>query len=158
ARMNRSARTRTARDRSSDGDLCGAPNCTSHLRHHVAQPTSGQDGLLTELSPQAVDRDFDRVALNVGSVVVEKALKLILGHETARVTHQARKDLEFFCGDGNRRSVLRYRAGAEVKAYVPDSEHITYAAITSPDMGPQPSQQFIQVERLDDVVIRARVQ
>src|SRR6516164_311989 len=116
------------------------------------------DEAWTELAAQVVDVNFDRVA---GDVIVE-SIQLLLDlrtrDETTRPAHQQLDHGIFARGERRRFTLAGDRTLPQVEGYFARGEHRFGAAVGPARYGSQPRAELVDVEWLDQVVVRPRIE
>src|SRR5215469_6516368 len=124
----------------------------------ISGTTHRLDQLEAELRPEPPDADVDDVRTGVEIVAPDGRQQLVLAHRLARVLHELAEQQELQPGQGHRARSAVGLEPADVEDEIARPEHLACLVRFAAQLDPYPGQQFLQRERLGQVVVRAEVQ
>src|ERR1700704_2684142 len=124
----------------------------------VAESTHGLDDVDAELPANAPDEDFDRVGITIEVLVVEMLDQFTARNDTAGVVHEIGKQAIFVRGQLDRIAVDGDPAGAGIEAHAAAIELALGVAGRTTQQGADARQDFLEMERLRDIVVGAGVE
>jgi hypothetical protein len=114
---------------------------------------------LTELAAQVAHVHVDEVRSRVEVHVPGHGQQLLPGENLTGVGDEGLQQGEFAGGQAHRPAVDRHLAFQQVNADAADlDEHVRRATGVGPQVRPDASQQFLEGERLGQVIVRAKVE
>src|SRR5215475_9385460 len=121
----------------------------------VAYAADGRDHVRFQLRPQPPDVDVDHVRLRVEAVAPDRRQQALLGDRAARMLHQLRQEHRLPPGQphGPGPGVRLLADGVEHDLRSGENVRVRQAPVPDPRL--DPGQQFIQHERLGQVVVGA---
>ena len=142
--------------------LIGSRVLTESVPQHVAGAAHGvQDARLAavlELAAQVRDEDVDGVRLGEGVVAPDLVEQRLARHDDARVAHQVLEQLELARGQVELALAAEHLARVRVEAQVADDDVGASARRAAPQQGAHAREQLVALERLDEIVVGARVE
>ncbi len=124
----------------------------------VADAAHGVDEAVAELAAQLMHVDRDRVALEFLAPAVQAILELRARQDRAGTQHQGFEHRVLARRQRDRHAALRHLAGGRVEGHVADREGRRGAARLAAHDRAHAREQFVELERLDDVVVGAGVE
>src|SRR5271157_1995627 len=106
-----------------------------------------------QLGAQALDVHVDHIRERIEVLVPDVLPDLLAAHHPALVEHQKLHQRVFLGGQAHGLPGARDGMAGGVQGEVGDPRHLRPQAGGPPQQGPQPSQQFLEIERLGEIVV-----
>src|SRR5450631_673928 len=123
------------------------------LDEAVAQSTVRLDGLRAELAAQSMYLYFDSVALDRGVPAIKRLFNARPRYDRARSPQKSQKHGKFLCGEDYRLTVQQDRSSQGIDGQCTQNMPLTGTCALAPVDCTQTGREFIQVDRLDHVVV-----
>ncbi len=124
----------------------------------VAVAPDGADRFATQLAPQPRHVDLDDVAGRALVERVDRVLELLAGEHVAGMLEEGQQQRVFLGARLDDGPVERHRARGGINAQTPDLDRRRALSDAPPRERAQACREFGQVERLDQVVVRAGIE
>ncbi len=105
-----------------------------------------------------MDVDLDRVRFDTFVPAIQRGFQLAARYDTPGIAHQHFKHRQFLGRQFKRRAVQPDLASGRIELHRPDLEDGYALSAGATDQRPQPGAEFVQIDRLDQVVVGTAIQ